>query len=113
MHDCPRCWVETNTDDVMMVPDSGRPYLESARTANCLELAPDEAVPEHLWSRLAGEFEMVERWGDDERPYLESEGVDWFTIWAFGSVANLGLGSHVRNVLGPGGSSLTFHLWFP
>ena len=62
MLDCPRCWAETNTEDLMMVPTSGRPFPEGASNANCLELKPDEAVPEKLWSRLAGEFEMVELW---------------------------------------------------
>jgi hypothetical protein len=55
----------------------------------------------------------VDKFGDDERPYLESQGTDWFTLWAFANVAAFGLGMHTRNVMGPKGSSLNFHIWFP
>lgn len=204
MRDCPRCWAETNTEDVLLWPGVGRPFPVGARGTNCLELGADEAVPEWLWRKFegefkaairaptpttaptrrhtshpprltqpprclllpfslthssapaahstqhtqaaalyvccctaepihplleaqpkanpkevspsslpSGEFQLVDKFGDDERPYLESQGTDWFTLWAFANVAHFGLGSHTSNRMGPDGSSLDFHIWFP
>jgi hypothetical protein len=63
--------------------------------------------------RSSGEFQLVDKFGEDERPYLETQGTDWFQLWAFANVANFGRGSHTMNKMGPDGSSLDFHFWFP
>lgn len=84
-----------------------------ATALNCRELRHGGHVPERLWRSFEGEFVMTERWGDDDRPYLQSQGLNSFTIFAYGSIANMGVGSHVRNVLGAGGSSLNFDTWVP
>jgi len=112
MAECPRCWAGTNLEDELLVPPIGTPVPSDAKESNCFELSPGD-VPEWVWAPFSGEFVMVDRFGDDERPYMETQGTDWFTIWAFGNVANYGLGSHITNVVSEGGGRLNFHLWIP
>eukprot|EP00967_Tisochrysis_lutea_P009320 scaffold11013_cov35-Tisochrysis_lutea.AAC.3 len=113
MSKCSRCWAETNTQDQLLVPPLGAPFPEGARGTNCVELGAEESVPDWLWRNFEGEFTLVDKWGDDERPYLETQGTDWFTIWAFANVANFGVGGHSSNKMGKDGSRLQFHIWFP
>ena len=83
MAECPRCWAETNLEDELLVPPIGTPVPSDAKESNCFELSPGD-VPEWVWAPFSGEFVMVDRFGDDERPYMETQVTDWFTIWAFG-----------------------------
>uniref|UniRef100_A0A7S3SB73 Uncharacterized protein n=1 Tax=Emiliania huxleyi TaxID=2903 RepID=A0A7S3SB73_EMIHU len=113
MEGCARCWAETNTEDTLLAPPFGSPYPPGASEPNCMEFSDGAAVPEWLWRRFDGEFVMVDHWGDDERPYMESQGINWFVIWALANVANFGVGSHVMNTMSEGGGKLHFDLWFP
>ena len=71
------------------------------------------ALPTRPRPSSQGEFVLTERWGDDDRPYLQTQNINAFTIWAYGKVANHGIGYHVRNVFSNDGAVLSFHVWTP